>query len=268
MKITCKPTVDTQRWRSVEQLQAELAEQLVRQRGAVFANAWRTVTPPHQRGATMDSTAVKKNEGYTRLLRNISMDIAGVPSPEDVQAYATPRRLKNGEFLAKTADGQLAVPRGGFGFVVVSGGGGKFPAPIADPAAVYAGRSFVEGRSYLRGAPVVYVRPAPVKRLIKSQQKRAGKFISGWVPGLRAMGAKKVAAGFYSALAGGGSGRVSGSGTRMRGELENAAAPSAEMAAVLKKRKSWALSIARPALATNASALSAWYKKKMKALLK
>lgn len=268
MKLTCKASVDAQKWRSVEQLQEQLAEQLVRQRGAVFANAWRTVTPPHQRGATMESTATKKNEGYTRLQRNISMDIAGVPTPEDVQAYATPVRLKNGEFLAKTADGQVAVPRGGFGFVVVSGGGGKFPAPIADPAAVYEARSFIEGRSYLAGAPVVYVRPAPVKRLIKRQQKHAGKFISGWVPGLRAMGAKKIAAGFFSALAGAGSGRVSGSGTRLRGELENAAAPSDEMAAVLKKRKSWALAIARPALATNADALKKWYANKMKALLK
>ena len=271
MKLTTKVTMDAEKWHALKKLQGALAETALRQRGVIFANALRTVTPPHGKGATMASTAKKDNDGIRALRKRIAQDIAGVDDVEQISAYADPVLTRSGKWIAlQTGTKKLALSKGNFGFIVLSSTSyrGK-RVPLAKPAEVYGKPVFKRGRAHVSGvwAPV-FVKAAALRAFVKQKQAHAGKFVSGWVHGYLAFGGKSVPAGYFRKLGGAGYGRKQGSGEKLRGVMGNEAAPDAAMATRAAMREKRALRIAEPALRTNARALAKWYKKKMKELLK
>lgn len=262
--------MDAGKWRTAQQLQTQLAETALRQRGVIFANALRTVTPPHGSGATVQSTAKKDNEGIRALKRKIAQDIAGVDSAEAVQPFAAPVLTRQGKWIAvDPSTKKQAKSKGNFGFVVLHSMLYKTQlAPVEDPAEVYGRPVFKKGRAHARAWRPVLVMPAALRKLIERQQKRAGAFISGWAPAFAAFGGKRIPAGFYKKLGGKGYGVKRGNGPALSGEIGNEAAPETAMATAVESREKRAVRIATPALRSNARALATWYKKKMKEILK
>lgn len=273
MKLSAKVTTDPAKWQKLQALNEELAATAIKQRGAIFTNAMRTVTPPHGKGATMQSTAKKDNEGIRALKKRIAQDIAGVDSPEQIEPFAEPVLTKEKKWIAIQPGGgahKLAKSKGHFGFVVLGSTeyNGK-RVPLAKPAEVYGSPVFRKGRAYPSGqwAPHL-VSVDALRKLVKRQQARAGKFISGWAHAWQVFGGKRMPAGFYKKLGGAGYGRQSGSGIKLQGEIGNLAAPEPAMAAAATSRQKRAMQIAAPALKTNKKALKKWYIKKAKEILK
>lgn len=273
MKLTAKATTHPEKWQKLQALQHELAATAIKQRGAIFTNALRTVTPPHGKGATMQSTAKKDNEGIRALRKRIAQDIAGVDSPDQIEPFAEPILTKNKKWIAIRSGGGahvIAKSKGNFGFIVLASKEFKGKkAPIVKPQNVYGEPVFRKGRAYRSGswAPA-FVTAEALRKLVKRQQATAGRFISGWAPAWQVFGGKRMPAGFYKKLAGKGYGRQSGSGSKLTGEIANQAAPEPAMAAAAASRQKRALQIARPALQTNAKALKKWFNKKAKQILK
>lgn len=269
MKIATTVRMNGEKWRAAGKLQTQLAETALRQRGVIFANALRTVTPPHGKGATMQSTAKKDNDGIRALKKRIAQDIAGVDSAEAVQAYAVPVLTKQGKWIAvDPSTKKQALSKGNFGFIVVQSMLYKTElAPIEDPAAIYGKPVFRRGRAHARNWRPVMVMAPQVRKLIEKRQKRAGAFISGWYHAFNAFGGKRGPAGFYRKLGGKGYGVKRGSGQKLSGIMGNEAAPEPAMAQAVAAREKRAVRIAAPALKTNARALAQWYKKKMREIL-
>lgn len=271
MKLTTKTQVDAAKMQAMQKLNVQLAETALKQRGVIFANALRTVTPPHGKGATMASTAKANNEGIQALRKRIAQDIAGVDSVDQIKPFADPILTRSGKWIAvQSGTHELAKSKGAFGFIVVNSMLYKTEvAPMADPAEVYGKPVFRKGRARKAGGwQPAYVTAPLLRKFVQQRQKRAGRFISGWVPAYTAFGGKRIPAGFYKKLGGSGSGRVTGSGCKLKGEMQNEAAPEAAMAAAAASRQARAVRIAYGALKKNAKALSAWYAKKMKELQK
>lgn len=273
MKLSAKVTTDPAKWGKLQALNEELAATAIKQRGAIFTNAMRTVTPPHGKGATMQSTAKKDNEGIRALKKRIAQDIAGVDSPEQIAPFAEPILTREKKWIAIRPGGGahvLAKSKGNFGFIVLGSTEYKGKkVPLAKPAVIYGDPIFRKGRAYLRGTwePALVTADA-LRKLVKRQQATAGRFISGWVPAWQVFGSKSVPAGFYKKLGGKGYGRQSGSGVKLVGEIGNEAAPEPAMAAAAASRRKRALQIASSALKTNTKALKKWYIKKAKEILK
>lgn len=272
MKLSAKVTTDPAKWQKLQALNEELAATAIKQRGAIFTNAMRTVTPPHGKGATVQSTAKKDNEGIRALKKRIAQDIAGVDSPEQIAPFASPIRTKDKRWIAiqsGSSTHKIAESKGNFGFVVL--GATEFEgkkAPLEKPAAVYGSPVFRKGRAYARQWAPHFVTADALRKLVKRQQATAGKFISGWAHAWQVFGGKRMPAGFYKKLGGAGYGRQSGSGVKLQGEIGNLAAPEPAMAAAAASRRKRALQIAAPALKTNQNALKKWYTKKAKEILK
>lgn len=273
MKISAEVVDDPAKWGKLQALNEELTATALRQRGVIFANAMRTVTPPHGKGATMQSTAKKDNEGIRALRKRIAQDIAGVDSPEQIEPFAEPVLTREKKWIAIRPGGGahvLAKSKGNFGFIVL--GSTEYKGKrvlLANPAAVYGEPVFRKGRAHLAGqwAPQ-FVTAQALRKLVKRQQATAGRFISGWAPGWEAFGGQRMPAGYYKKLGGKGYGRTSGSGAKLQGVIGNDAAPEPAMAAAAAARKRRALQIAAPALKTNQKALMKWYKKKAQEILK
>lgn len=272
MKISAQVAQDPAKWRKLQALNEELAATAIKQRGAIFTNALRTVTPPHGKGATMQSTAKKDNEGIRALRKRISQDIAGVDSPEQIEPFATPIFTRQKKWIAIKSGGgahELADAKGNFGFIVLGETAFKGKrAPLENPAKVYGDPIFLKGRAHARQWAPHFVTAEALRRLVKRQQKQAGKFISGWAPAWDVFGGKRIPAGFYKKLGGKGYGRKTGSGVKLQGEIGNDAAPEPAMAAMASRREERALRIADAALKTNQKALKKWYTKKAKEILK
>ena len=273
MKMDVQARFDSAQWQKLQALNEELAATAIKQRGAIFTNAMRTVTPPHGKGATMQSTAKKDNEGIRALRKRIAQDIAGVDSPEQIEPFAEPVLTKEKKWIAIQPGGgahKLAKSKGHFGFVVLGSTEYKGKrVPLAKPAEVYGEPVFRKGRAYPVGQwEPRLVSAGALRKLVKRQQARAGKFISGWAPAWEVFGGNRMPAGFYKKLGGQGYGRQSGSGVKLQGEIGNLAAPEPAMAAAAGARKKRAMEIAGAALKTNANALRKWYVKKSKEILK
>lgn len=174
--------------------------QCLKMTGTIYANALRTLTPPHGNGATLKETANKKNKGITKLRERIAEDIMGGPSP----TFARPVRRVDGSWMAFDSSGHYTEGKGNFGLVVPTVKKfGKAAVPMEDPARVIAGGYFRPRKGSMRRIRRLhdgphFVTASALKALVKRKQQNAGFSISGWAPGARffAVGAK-IARGFY-----------------------------------------------------------------------
>ena len=179
--------------------------QCVKMTGTIYANALRTLTPPHGNGSTLKDTAKKKSKGILKLHKRIAEDIMGGTATP----YGRPVLAKDGRWLAFDTEGRYTSGGGHFGFVVPTRdtfNGTR--VPFVDPEQVLASSRWYKVRGSYRRYPAApqginFVRAGALKSAVAKRLKRAGFTISGWAPGARyfATGAN-IAKGFFEGLGG------------------------------------------------------------------
>lgn len=188
----------------------EAQAQCIKLSGTVYANALRTLTPPHGKGATMQDTHKKKSKGITALQARIEQDLQGGPTP----TYARPVRRKDGTWMAFDDAGNYTAGGGNFGMVVPSATKfGKYKVPVESPEQVLSkvGEQALTHKGRVRRWRRVqdgihFVRAGALRALVSKRKKQAGYTISGWAHGARffATGKKGIAKGFFEPLGGAG----------------------------------------------------------------
>lgn len=176
--------------------------------GTVYANALRTLTPPHGQGASLASTRTKKSKGITKLRERIAQDIMGGATP----TFARPVQRADGSWMAFAPSGGYTEGHGNFGLVVPTVKKfGKASVPMEDPARVISAGYFRRRKGSMRrlrrqhDGPH-FVTASALKALVKHKQRNAGFTISGWAHGANyfSTGAN-IARGFFPELGGPGS---------------------------------------------------------------
>jgi hypothetical protein len=173
--------------------------------GTIYANAMRTLTPPHGDGATLQNTRTKKSKGITKLRERIAEDIMGGPTP----TFARPVQRADGSWMAFSPSGGYTEGHGNFGLVVPTVKKfGKASVPMEDPARIIKAGYFRRRRGSMRrlrrqhDGPH-FVTASALKALVKRKQSHAGFTISGWTPGARHFSTGgSVARGFFPELGG------------------------------------------------------------------
>lgn len=187
----------------------EAQAQCIKLSGTVYANALRTLTPPHGKGAAMQDTRKKKSKGIDALQARIEQDLQGGPAP----TYARPVRRKDGTWMAFDAAGNYTAGGGNFGMVVANQNKfGKLPVPIESPEQVLAkvGEQPLTHKGRVRRwrrvqDGVHFVRAGALRALVRKRKKHAGYTISGWAHGARFFATgKNIAKGFFEPLGGAG----------------------------------------------------------------
>ena len=254
------------------------AERCLRLSGVVYANALRTLTPPHGVGATMQNTQKAKNAGILRLRERIAEDIMGGPEP----TFARPVRRADGSWMALDAQGHYTEGSGHFGFVVPTVSKfGDSVVPMEKPEPLLSGSRWYRRKGSMRRFPHAHQGPhfvtaASLRALVKKKQKMAGFTISGWYHGWRFFStAQNAPTGFFPALGGPGSAgaddaqplsAASAYVEPIDGFIESSAWPDA-----LKNKHritdSTVNSVAQNALRAMRKNILTWYKKKAKAIL-
>lgn len=184
------------------------AARSLRLSGVVYANALRTLTPPHGVGATMQNTQKAKNTGILKLRERIAEDIMGGAEP----TFARPVRRADGSWMALDAKGHYTEGSGHFGFVVPTASKfGDSVVPIEQPAHRLRLSRWYRRKGSMRRYRAThdgphFVTAASLKALVKHKQKNAGFTISGWYHGWRFFStAKNAPTGFFPSLRGPGS---------------------------------------------------------------
>lgn len=278
--VNCVADVDYGPLFALSRAMREAQAQCLKLSGTVYANALRTLTPPHGQGAKMKDTAKKKNKGIDALKGRIEADLMGGKAP----TKARPVRRADGTWMAFDAAGHYTAGGGNFGMVVATKKKfGKIPVPIETPEQVLAK---VGQRVYLRKGQarfwrakqdgVHFVAAGALRAFVAKRKKQAGKGISGWAHGARFFATgKNIAAGFFAELGGAGAAGQSatpgGSAVAdvepLEGWMENKA-----MRGGLKQKdrmlSSTVHSVARHALQTMEKNIRNWYMKKAKQILK
>lgn len=276
MRITTRKQVNAARMQQIVRATAELPRQAVLMRGRVLVGVMRTLSSPHY-GARMADTLKKNSPGIKALKQRISYSIAGVASPADIVPYGRPAQYGNRVMAQSLATGKLLRPRefrGNFGFVAVQstrGRKGKGIVPLADPAAVYARarlRSTRRGAQYYGPAPrgIHYVTANKLAAFVRKQQRRAGKYLSGWAPAARFFFAPKgISAGYFAEHGRPGSARLTGSAGKAVATVSNQAAYSSGQADRHQAAfRSHGRRMAGSALAKVSEQIRKWYRQQTK----
>lgn len=269
----------------------EAQAQVLRLSGTIYANALRTLTPPHGQGATIKSTKAKKTKGIVELQARIAEDIQGGPSFSAVRAV---RKADGSGWLAFDTHHNYTEGGGHFGLVVpknetfTAADGTVHKVPIEDPEAVYRrykrwvkknGRRRVWGPGH--DGPH-FVRIGKLRSFVAKKKKMAGYTISGWAHGARFFSTSATAnidKGFFPEL--GGAGSAGSDAAEYAAPAANAALAEAEPASGWMESQSFAPALKNKSIITdrtvNAVADHAigkmkrnivqWYKKKAKAIL-
>lgn len=244
--------------------------------GTVYANALRTLTPPHGDGATLASTARKNSKGITKLRERIAEDIMGGPTP----TFARPVRRYDGNWMAFDSSGHYTEGNGNFGLVVPTVKKfGKAAVPMEDPARIIKDGYFRRRRGAMRRIRQKhdgphFVTASALRALVRRKQKLAGYSISGWAHGARLFStAKNIPGGFFASLGGAGdaglwdgpSSFVPGTVDAREGWLENDAIHDAKHKSRFVDHTVY--SVARHALDKMRKNIISWYTKKAKQIL-
>lgn len=262
------------------------AGRCVQMTGTVYANALRTLTPPHGQGASMASTRAKKSVGIVKLKERIAEDIMGGSTP----TYARPVRRRDGSgWMAFDESRNYTEGNGNFGLVVPTVKKfGKHTVPMEDAARVISGGRFRRRKGALRrmrrehDGPH-FVTASSLRALVKQKQRMAGFTISGWAHGAEYFATgERIARGFFAELGGPG---AAGSDIPMAiddgqiadysavqdgvagGFISNDAFPDA----LKNKNRITGRTVeqaSRHALAKMEKNIVAWYKKKAKEILR
>lgn len=176
------------------------AKRVIKLSGTIYANALRTLTPPHGEGATLQNTRGKRSKGILKLRERIAEDIMGGATIRKARPVLT----RDGRWLAFDERGSYSSGGGHFGLVVPTVNRfGKTPIPFEDPRAVLRDLVVYRQKGAMRrwGRPpreLHFVRPGALRAAVRENQWLAGRTISGWAPGARffATGAS-IAPGFY-----------------------------------------------------------------------
>lgn len=255
----------------------EAAERCAQLTGTVYANALRTLTPPHGDGATLASTARKNSKGITKLRERIAEDLMGGPTP----TFARPVRRRDGSgWMAFDSSGHYTEGNGNFGLVVPTVKKfGKAAVPMEDPARIIKAGYFRRRRGAMRRLRQKhdgphFVTASALRALVRNKQKMAGYSISGWAHGARLFStAKNIPGGFFASLGGAGdaglsdgsSGFVPGTVDAREGWLENDAIHDAKHKSRFADHTVY--SVARHGLAKMQENIKKWYLKKAKQIL-
>lgn len=244
--------------------------------GTVYANALRTLTPPHGDGATLASTRAKKSKGITKLRERIAEDIMGGATP----TFARPVRRYDGNWMAFDSAGHYTEGNGNFGLVVPTVKKfGKASVPMEDPARIIKDGYFRRRRGAMRrirrrhDGPH-FVTASALKALVRHKQKMAGYTISGWAHGARLFSLSgSIDRGFFAELGApgdAGSDEYESFGTgavdAVEGWLANDAIHDAKHKSRIVDYTVYA--VARRALSKMQQNIKSWYLKKAKEILR
>ena len=260
--------------------------------GTIYANALRTLTPPHGQGATLQSTKNKKSKGILALQARIAEDIQGGPQFSTVRAV---RRADGSGWMAFDSRHQYTEGGGHFGMVVPKNetftdrSGTVHKVPIDDPATIYnrfARWMKKNGRRRVWAPGLtgpIFVRAGKLRSFVAKKKKMAGFTISGWAHGARFFSTSatgKIDKGFFPALGGhGDAGRDDSTfgsspfaeSTLVESDPASGWLESHSWPAALKNQhivtQTAVNSVAANALAKMERNILAWYKKKAKTIL-
>lgn len=188
----------------------EAEKQCLRLSGTIYANALRTLTPPHGKGSTMADTAKAKSKGITALRGRIAEDLMGGPAP----TKARPVLKADGTWLAFDASGHYTSGGGNYGMVVATKKKfGPHTVPVESPESVVASLGTVVKKQKgamrrwrARQDGVHFVAAGALRAFVRKRQAKAGFTISGWRHGARFFSTgKNIAKGFFEPLGGSGS---------------------------------------------------------------
>lgn len=161
--------------------------------------------------------ALKKNSpGIVNLRKHISEDIGGDPFGDDPKNYAhgVPIRLKDGRWDYRPTSPWGIAEKGHTppsGLVVPVKRPRGFRSAHVDMAWLKSNTELRPARSGGREVRVrktngvTFAPEATIKRLIKAEQKQAGKLLSGWAPAAAAFKHGRAPGGLYPQLGGKGS---------------------------------------------------------------